>query len=126
MEPENKNKRDEKIIAALICNPTRRAAAAALKISEAQLYARMHSPEFKQKYADARREVLEQSTAYLQGIVGDALLKMYEIMTDPDNAPTVQLQAAQAITRTQIAMTEQVDILVQLAELKKAVFPDEQ
>lgn len=122
----SENKRDEKIISALMCNPTVRAAAAALNVSERQIYDRLRSPDFKKKYAQARREALEQSTAYLQGIVGDALLKIYEIMTDPDNAPTVQLQAAQAITRTALSMTEQVDIMAQLAELKEAILPDEQ
>lgn len=122
----SENKRDEKIISALMCNPTVRAAAAALNVSEKQIYDRLRSPDFKKKYAQARREALEQATAYLQGIVGDALLKMYEIMTDPDNAPTVQLQAAQAITRTALSMTEQVDIMAQLAELKEAILPDEQ
>ena len=122
----SENKRDEKIISALMCNPTVRAAAAALNVSEGQIYTRLRSPDFKKKYAQARREVLEQSTAYLQGIVGDALLKIYEIMTDPDNAPTVQLQAAQAITRTALSMTEQVDIMAQLSELREAILPDEQ
>lgn len=122
----SENKRDEKIISALLCNPTLRAAAAALNVSEKQIYDRLRSPDFKKKYAQARREALEQATAYLQGIVGDALLKMYEIMTDPDNAPTVQLQAAQAITRTALSMTEQVDIMAQLSELREAIFPDEQ
>lgn len=122
----SENKKDERIISALLCNPTVRAAAAALNVSERQIYTRLSSPEFKKKYAQARREALDQCTAYVQGIVGDALHTMYEIMTDPDNAPTVQLQAAQAITRTALAMTEQMDIMAQLAELREAVFPDEQ
>lgn len=120
------DRKDELIITALLSNPTVRAAAAACGMGETQVYARLRNPAFKARYDRARLETLQQSTAYLQGIVGDAIRKMYDIMTDPDNAPTVQLQAAQAITRTQQAMTEQTDILAQLAELKRAVFPDEQ
>lgn len=119
-------RKDELIITALLSNQTVRAASAACGVGETQIYARLRNPAFKEKYDRARLETLQQSSAYLQGIVGDAIRKMYEIMTDPDNAPTVQLQAAQAITRTQQAMTEQTDILTQLAELKKAVFPYEQ
>ena len=119
-------RKDELIIAALLSNPTVRAAAAVCGISETQIYDRLRKPAFKEKYDQARLELLQQSTGYLQGIVGDAIRKMYEIMNDPDNAATVQLQAATAITRTQLAMTEQTDILTQLAELKKAVFPYEQ
>ena len=120
------DRKDELIITALLSNPTVRAAAAACGMGETQIYARLRNPAFKELYDRARLETLQQSTAYLQGIVGEAIRKMYDIMTDPDNAPTVQLQAAQAITRTQQAMTEQTDILTQLAELKRAVFPDEQ
>lgn len=120
------DRKDELIITALLSNPTVRAAAAACGMGETQVYARLRNPAFKERYDRARLETLQQSTAYLQGIVGEAIRKMYDIMTDPDNAPTVQLQAAQAITRTQQAMTEQTDILTQIAELKKAVFPNEQ
>ena len=119
-------RKDELILAALLSNPSVRAAAAACGVSETQIYTRLRTPAFREKYTEARREKLEQSTAYLQGIVGDAIRKMYDIMNDPENAATVQLQAAQAITRTQQTMTEQIDILTQLAELKRAVFPYEQ
>lgn len=119
------SRKNEVILAALLSNPTVKAASEACGVSERQIYERLRDPAFKKRYQAARLEVLEQSTAYLQGIVCDALLKMYEVMNDPKNSSTVQLKAAQAITRTQIAMTEQTDILTQLAELRKAVFPDE-
>ena len=67
------------------------------KVSEAQIYARLRNAAFKEKYDRARRELLAQSTAYLQGITGEALQKMYSIMNDPDAAPQVQLNAANAI-----------------------------
>ena len=49
---------------------------------------------------------------------------MYSIMNDPDAAPQVQLNAANAIASNSLKMTEQADILAQLEELKKAVFPE--
>lgn len=118
------DRKDELIISALISNPTVRAAAAICKVSEAQIYARLRNAEFKAKYDRARRELLAQSTAYLQGITGEALQKMYSIMNDPDAAPQVQLNAANAIASNSLKMTEQADILAQLEELKKAVFPE--
>jgi hypothetical protein len=117
-------RKDELIISALLCNPTVKKAAAICKVSEAQIYARLRDAEFKAKYDRARRELLAQSTAYLQGITGEALQKMYEIMNDPDAAPQVQLNAANAIASNSLKMTEQADILAQLEELKKAVFPE--
>ena len=118
-------RKDEIIIAALIGNPTVRAASKACGISETQIYARLRTPAFKKRYDDARREVLEQSTAYIQGIVSEAIQKMRSVMNDPDASQQVQLNAAEAITRNSLKLTEQADILAQIAELKKAVFPNE-
>lgn len=119
------DRKDELIISALLSNPTVKKAAAICKVSEAQIYARLRNAEFKGKYDRARRELLAQSTAYLQGITGEALQKMYQIMNDQDAAPQVQLNAANAIASNSLKMTEQADILAQLEELKKAVFPNE-
>ena len=118
-------RRSETIIAALLSNPTVRAAAAACGVSETQIYARLRNAAFKEKYDAARRELLEQSTAYIQGIVSEAIQKMRDVMNDPDASQQVQLNAAEAITRNSLKLTEQADILAQLAELKKAVFPNE-
>ena len=118
-------RKDELIISALIGNPTVRAAAAACGVSETQIYARLRNAAFKEKYDAARRELLEQSTAYIQGIVSEAIQKMRDVMNDPDASQQVQLNAAEAITRNSLKLTEQADILAQIAELKKAVFPNE-
>lgn len=115
-------RQDELIIAALLSNPTVRAAAAACGVCETKIYGRLRSKVFKDKYDTARRELLAQSTAYLQGITGEALQKMYKIMNDSEVAPQTQLNAANAIASLNLKMTEQTDILAQLAELKKAVF----
>ena len=118
-------RKDEIIIAALLNNPKVCLAAAACGVSETQIYARLRKPEFKKKYDNARREMLEQSTAYLQAVVSEAIEKMREIMHDPDAAPQIQLNAAECITRNCLKFTEQADVLAEIAELKKAVFPDE-
>lgn len=119
------DRKDEVIIAALISNPTVRAASKACGVSETQIYARLRTPAFKEKYDTARREILEQSAAYIQGLVSDAIKKMHAIMNDENASQQVQLNAAEAITRNSLKLTEQADILAQLAELKKAVFPNE-
>ena len=119
------DRKDEIILAALLSNPTVKKAAAACGVSETQIYARLRNAAFKEKYVRARHELLAQSTAYLQGITGEAIQKMRDIMNDPDASPQVQLNAANAIASNSLKMTEQADILAQLDELKKAVFPNE-
>lgn len=115
-------RKDEFVISALISNPTVKAASAACGISQTQIYARLRQPAFKKKYDAARREILEQSTAYIQGIVSEAIQKMRDVMNDPNASQQVQLNAAEAITRNSLKLTEQNDILAQLAELKEAVY----
>lgn len=119
------DRKDELILAALLSNPTVRAAAAACGVSETQIYARLRTPEFKERYNNARHELLAQSTTFVQGLVGDAIKKMRDVMNDPDASQQVQLNAAEAITRNSLKLTEQTDILAQIAELKKAVFANE-
>lgn len=116
--------KDEILIAALLASPTRSAAAKAAGIGETKMRERLRDPEFMKKYDAARRELLEQSTVYIQGIVCEAITKMREIMNDPDAAQQTQLNAAEAILRNSLKLTEQNDILTQLAELQKAVFPE--
>lgn len=118
-------RKDALIISALICNPTVKAAAAACKVSETQIYARLRNPAFNGKYDTARREILQQNAAYIQGLVSEAVEKMRAIMNDPAAPHQTQLNAAEAITRNCLKLTEQADILRQLEELKKAVFPHE-
>lgn len=119
------DRKDELILAALLSNPTVRAAATACGVSETQIYARLRTPAFKERYDNARHELLAQSTTFVQGLVGDAIKKMRDVMNDPDASQQVQLNAAEAITRNSLKLTEQTDILAQIAELKKAVFANE-
>ena len=119
------DRKNELIISSLISTTSVRAAAKVCGVSETQIYARLRDPAFKKQYDDARREMLEQSTAYVQGIVGEALQKMYEIMNDENAAPQIQLNAAEAIVRNSIKLTEQNDIIGQIAELMAAVFNEQ-
>ena len=122
---DTKKRNDETLIVALISNPTIKAAATACGVSERYIYGRLRDPAFKEKYDAARREMLEQSTAFIQGITSEAIQKMREVMNDPDASQQTQLNAAESILRNSLKFTEQNDILTQLAELKKAVFPNE-
>ena len=119
-------RKDELIISALIGNPTVRKAAKACGVSETQIYARLRTPAFKARYDAVRLELLEQSTVYIQGLVGDATEKMREVMNNPDASPQVQLNAAEAIIRSSLKLTEDSEMLKDITELKRAVFQNEQ
>ena len=117
--------RDDLVIAALIANPTIKAASAACGVSETQIRVRLRKPAFKKKYDTARRELLEQTTAYVQGALTEAIDKLLSIMRDPDASPQTQVNAASALVRTFLKLNENCYILNQIEEIKKAVFIDE-
>lgn len=118
------DRRDELVIAALISNPTVRAASAACGICETQIHARLRRPAFRKKYDAARRALLEQTTAYMQGVLSEAVNKMLDIMRDEDASPQTQLNAAEAVVRTCLKLTEQADIIAQLEEVKNAIWKE--
>lgn len=116
-------RKEEQILAALISNPTIKAASQVCGVSETQIRERLRKPLFKAKYDRLRRDMLEQATAYIQGVTSEAIEKIRDVMNDPGTAPQTQINAAEAILRNSLKLTEQNDILKQLAELNAAVFP---
>lgn len=109
----------------MLANPTVRATSAACGISESQIYARLRTPEFKIRYDAARRELLERNTAALQGHIAGAIEVMGEICQDADTAPQTRLNAADAIIRNSLKLTEQNDVLRRLDALEQSMMKGE-
>ena len=114
-----KMSKDETILSALVSNTTIRAASAACGVSETQIYARLKNPEFKQKYDKLRIDLLERNTAQIQMQVGSAIQTMADVMNDGENSPQVRLNAADALIRNNLKLTEQTDILRRLEALER-------
>lgn len=112
-------RKDEIIISALLSNPTVRGASAACGVSETQIYARLRNSKFKERYDKARHELLERNTAALQGHVSAAIDTMGQIVSDQDAPQQVRLNAAEAILRNSLKLTEQTEILSCLDALEK-------
>ncbi len=113
------DRRDDLLIQALIANPTVRAAAKAAGIGETAAYARMKDPDFLKRYDAARYDLLKQNTAAVQGHIRAAIDAMGEIVNDPDTPQQIRLNAAEAIIRTALKLTEQTDILTRLAAVEE-------
>lgn len=112
--------KDERVIAALLASPTVKAAAEACGVSERRIYARLQKPEFRERYDKARHDLLDHATARLQGRTGEAVETMADVMNDPKNPPQTRLNAAEAIVRNTLKLTEQGDILARLDALERA------
>lgn len=116
-----KNRKDEKLIAALLISPTIKEAAAASGVSESTVYKKLNDEDFSEKYAAARMSLLEQITAYLQGITGEAVNKIREIMEDPETPKQTALNAADCLLRNTYKMTEQTDVVNRISRLEELV-----
>ena len=90
-------------------------------VSETQIYARWRNPEFRSRYDEARRELLERNTAALQGHLAGAIETMGQICSNTEVSPQTRLNAADAIIRNSLKLTEQNDILVRISELEKQI-----
>ena len=110
---------DEKIIAALMANATNADAAKSAGLSLTQLYNRMRNPDFKTKLAEARARLLDGATAALQARMGEAVDTMTVVMHDPDAPAQTRLNAAEAILRNSLKLSERSDILDRLDVLEK-------
>ena len=115
----NNRKNDELILASLLSTPTIRAAAAACGVSESVIYSRLKEPDFKDRYDRERREMLTQSAAALQTHLGAAIEAMGEIVSDKETNPQTRLNAAEAVIRNTLKLTERTDVLDRLERLNK-------
>lgn len=110
--------RIEKVIAALISNPTTKQAAKALGVNESTLYNYLREDDFQKAYQEARRNLVERSTHYIQAKVSAAAEAVAKIMDNVQNAPQVRLNAAQIILSYSVKMTEQADIIERIDALE--------
>lgn len=111
---------NEKIISALLATTKIKDAAILCGVSESTLYARMRKPQFKELYGQVRRNLIDQGTAALQGHLNSAIQTIADIQEDETVPPQVRLNAAEAIIRNTLKLTEQNDILARLDALEES------
>lgn len=112
---------DEQIVAAIISCSTNKQAAEACGLSEKQFYNRLSRPELKEKLAAARAKLLESATSSIAARVGEAVETMASIMHSEETPAQTRLNAADAIVRNSLKMSERTDVLDRISELEKAV-----
>lgn len=110
---------DAEILSAVLEAPNNRAAAAKLGMTERTLYKRMASPAFQQMMKQAQLKMLEQVTQRAQRATEGAVQVMSDIMQDTGTASQVRLNAADAILRNALKLTDTVDVQRRLAALEE-------
>ena len=106
------------IIAALLTNPTIKAASEAAQIPESTIFGRLRKPEFKKRYQEAKAEVLKQATSYLQGKTAEALEIVSSIANDAKTHPQTRLSACRTILEYSVKFTETSDVIERIQELQ--------
>lgn len=114
-----KKEKDELILAALISNPTTKAASEVCGISCTQIYERLKDPVFKAKYDEARLTMLEECTANLQKRISGAIEGIWDIADGFNTSDQTRLNAYTAIIRESVRLTDQVEILKRINDLEK-------
>lgn len=117
---------DEKVIIAVLSNPTIAKAAKSLQVSERTLYLRLAEPGLKQKLQQARGRLLESALTALEALTGEAIEIMGRIMRDPANSPQVRLSACNGVLTNTLKLSEQVDVTQRLEALEAALQEEEE
>lgn len=109
---------DEIIIAALICSPTIRAAAEAAEVAESTIYNKLKQEDFKKAYAEAKSEIMKQTTTYLQGTASEAVKELVNIIQDDFTfSAQERINACKAILEYTLKFTESNDLLKRIEKL---------
>lgn len=112
--------RDEAVIEALMTSPSIRKASAKCGLSESAIYQRLRKPEFIKKYDHARLELLQRNRDRLQQHVLTAVETLGTLAESAKSEQT-RLNAAEAVIRMSLKLTEQTDILRRLEALEENI-----
>lgn len=112
---------DDVIISALIATPTIKAAALKAEVSDSLIYSRLNDPDFRSKLDKAHSQLMTETMQALKASLIDSVETMYLIMMDTENPPQVRLNAADAIVRNTLKVTERCEIVEQLNKITEYI-----
>jgi hypothetical protein len=115
-----KNGQSERIISALLNQPTHEAAAGAAGISVATLYRWLAKPEFQASYNAARKKVVELAIGKLQSSMSEAVETLRAVMSDEHKASD-RVRAALGILDHAVAGTQLLDLSERLDAIEQTL-----
>lgn len=108
-----------KTVSAVLEAETLQGAAKALSVNYSTLWRRMQTPEFRRAYLEARRQIVTQSVARLQGATGEAVEALRTVLADPNEGGNVKVQAARAVLSHALQAVELEDLEQRVSELEE-------
>ncbi len=105
---EKLTRKHEQAIAALLSEPSIKAAAESCGVGEATLYRWLQLPSFAVAYRTARRQVVERAVSELQAACGEAVSTLKRNLSC--DIPGVEIRAAQIIIEQAVKGVELMDL----------------
>lgn len=111
--------RQNRVLAALLTQPTKEKAALAAGISPRTLRDYLADQSFQAEYKRAFAGLVEDATRQAQQSIAPALSTLRQIVESEDENAQARISAARSILEYSMKLTEQTDILARLEELEK-------
>ena len=114
-----RSQQEEAAIAALLSEPTIAEAAGKAGIGERTLLRWLAEPEFKARYREVRRQVVEHAVSALQQAASKAVAVLVTLTEDAAAPPAARVSAAKAILDQAFKGTELLDLATRIEQLER-------
>ena len=114
-------RRQEKVIAALLSTNTREEAAEKLGINSRTIRRYFTDPEFLERYNEATKGIINNSTEQIQQTLSPAITTLKAIVEDDSANIHARVSAARSLLEYGIRLTEINDIGARLDKLEEAI-----
>lgn len=108
----------DRIVQALLEQPTVEKAALAAGVSEATVWRWLRKPEFRLAFATARRDAFSRSLARLQNASTAAVGTLLRVMVDKDTPAATKVRAADSVLEHAANAFELEDLELRLSRLE--------
>lgn len=116
---------DELILTGLLANPTIRAAANSLEVSEKTIYERLRDSDFSQRYSEMKLQALQDSVDALQKHIFTAVNTLAEVAEDNTAREAARVAAAKGIIENFVRLDEYVNLVDRVSVLEKVLKENE-
>lgn len=109
----------DKAICALLACDTVPEAAKRIGVGERTLWRWMKKEDFKEAFADARKELVRHAIARVQSVLGEAIEVLRAVMSDSDAPASARVSAAKCVIETALKATEIEELEERVAKLEE-------
>ncbi|MFJ5625578.1 phBC6A51 family helix-turn-helix protein [Peribacillus loiseleuriae] len=113
--------KQEKVIMALLTEPTHSQAAKKAGVGETTLYRWLDDEEFNKAFKDARRKAFSQSISHLQQATASAVETLKDVMENEESPASSRVSAAKTVLEMAFKAYEMEDLVAQIDEMQQYI-----